>query len=155
MTATVTDNAASTAPSPGSIGRVSRITGPVVDVEFPVDGMPEQYNLLTTEVELAGEKKNLNLEVAQHIGDNMIRAISLQPTDGLVRGTAVQDTGGPITVPVGDVTLGHVFNTTGECLNLEEGETRSGGASTARRRPSTSSSPRPRCSRPASRSSTC
>jgi len=123
MTATVTDNAASTAPSPGSIGRVSRITGPVVDVEFPVDGMPEQYNLLTTEVELAGEKKNLNLEVAQHIGDNMIRAISLQPTDGLVRGTAVQDTGGPITVPVGDVTLGHVFNTTGECLNLEEGET--------------------------------
>src|SRR5512139_1924325 len=122
MTATATDNAAKPA-EPGGVGRVSRIIGPVVDVEFPVDGMPEQYNLLTTEVDLAGEKKNINLEVAQHIGDNMVRAISLQPTDGLVRGTAVQDSGGPITVPVGDVTLGKVFNTTGVCLNLEEGET--------------------------------
>src|SRR4029079_14652628 len=52
----------------------------------------------------------------------MVRAISLQPTDGVVRGAAVQDSGGPITVPVGDVTLGHVFNTTGECLNLQDGE---------------------------------
>ena len=65
----------------------------------------------------------LSLEVAQHIGDGMVRAISLQPTDGLVRGAQVTDTGGPITVPVGDVTLGKVFNTLGECLNLEEGET--------------------------------
>ena len=85
--------------------------------------MPEQYNLLTTEVEVGGDKRHLNLEVAQHIGDNMVRAISLQPTDGLVRGTPVQDTGGPITVPVGDVTLGKVFNTTGEVMNLAEGET--------------------------------
>jgi len=121
MTATVTETPGTT--MAGSIGRVARITGPVVDVEFPVDGMPEQYNLLTTEVDLGGERKNLNLEVAQHIGDNMVRAISLQPTDGLVRGTAVQDTGGPITVPVGDVTLGRVFNTTGDVLNLKEGET--------------------------------
>ena len=121
MTATVTETPGTT--TAGSIGRVARITGPVVDVEFPVDGMPEQYNLLTTEVDLGGERKNLNLEVAQHIGDNMVRAISLQPTDGLVRGTAVQDTGGPITVPVGDVTLGKVFNATGDVLNLEEGET--------------------------------
>jgi len=121
MTATVTETPGTT--TAGSIGRVARIIGPVVDVEFPVDGMPEQYNLLTTEVELGGERKNLNLEVAQHIGDNMVRAISLQPTDGLVRGTAVQDTGGPITVPVGDVTLGKVFNATGDVLNLEEGET--------------------------------
>jgi len=121
MTATVTETPGTT--TAGSIGRVARITGPVVDVEFPVDGMPEQYNLLTTEVDLGGERKNLNLEVAQHIGDNMVRAISLQPTDGLVRGTAVQDTGGPITVPVGDVTLGKVFNTTGDVLNLKEGET--------------------------------
>ena len=85
--------------------------------------MPEQYNLLTTEVEVEGVKRHLNLEVAQHIGDNMVRAISLQPTDGLVRGTPVQDTGGPITVPVGDITLGKVFNTTGEVMNLAEGET--------------------------------
>ncbi len=125
MTATVSDTTW-TAPPAGGVGRISRIIGPVVDVEFPADAMPEQYNLLTTEVTLAGETKNLNLEVAQHIGDNMVRAISLQPTDGLVRGSAVQDTGGPITVPVGDVTLGHVFNTTGECMNLAEGETARG-----------------------------
>src|SRR6478735_2343837 len=109
MTATVSDTTW-TAPPAGGVGRISRIIGPVVDVEFPVDAMPEIYNLLTTEVELAGEKKNLNLEVAQHIGDNMVRAISLQPT------------GGPIMVPVGDATLGHVFNTTGDCLNLEGDE---------------------------------
>ena len=121
MTATATEATQGT--TPGAVGRVSRIIGPVVDVEFPGDGMPEQYNLLTTSVEIAGETKELNLEVAQHIGDNMVRAISLQPTDGLVRGSKVQDTGGPITVPVGDVTLGHVFNTTGVCLNLEPGET--------------------------------
>jgi F-type H+-transporting ATPase subunit beta len=121
MTATVSENAADTAVA-GGVGRISRIIGPVVDVEFPADAMPDQYNLLTTTVELEGEQKNLNLEVAQHIGDNMVRAISLQPTDGLVRGSSVKDTGGPISVPVGNVTLGKVFNATGECLNLEEGE---------------------------------
>jgi len=104
------------------VGRVSRIIGPVIDVEFPADAMPSMYNLLTVEVELSGETKSLNLEVAQYIGDNMVRAISLQPTDGVVRGAAVKDSGGPITVPVGDVTLGHVFNTTGECLNLKGDE---------------------------------
>ncbi|WP_226344447.1 F0F1 ATP synthase subunit beta [Agilicoccus flavus] len=108
----------------GGQGRLSRIIGPVVDVEFPADAMPEMYNLLTAEVELSGETKKINLEVAQFLGDNLVRAISLQPTDGLVRGTPVQDTGGPITVPVGDVTLGNVFNATGQCLNLEgTGET--------------------------------
>jgi F-type H+/Na+-transporting ATPase subunit beta len=106
----------------GGAGRVSRIIGPVIDVEFPADAMPAMYNLLTVMVELAGEKKSLNLEVAQHIGDNMVRAISLQPTDGVVRGAPVKDSGGPIMVPVGDVTLGHVFNTTGDCLNLKGGE---------------------------------
>src|SRR5512134_1996123 len=121
MTATVSED--TKAPQAGGVGRIARITGPVVDVEFPVDAMPEQFNLLKTEVELSGEKKNINMEVAQHIGDNMVRAISLQPTDGLVRCSAVQDTGGPISVPVGDVTLGKVFNATGDCLNMPEGET--------------------------------
>src|SRR6188474_3066982 len=120
MTATIEETQES---GSAGVGRISRIIGPVVDVEIPADAMPEQYNLLTTEVSLSGETKNINLEVAQHIGDSMVRAISLQPTDGLVRGSSVQDTGGPITVPVGDVTLGHVFNTTGECMNLQEGET--------------------------------
>ena len=109
---------AQSAPKPGGQGRLARIIGPVVDVEFPADAMPDIYNLLTAEVTVSGQTKKLNLEVAQHIGDNMVRAISLQPTDGLVRGTTVQDSGGPISVPVGDVTLGHVFNTTGDCLDL-------------------------------------
>jgi F-type H+/Na+-transporting ATPase subunit beta len=122
MTAEIKEGTPSTAQKGGGVGRVSRIIGPVIDVEFPADAMPSMYNLLTVEVELSGETKSLNLEVAQHIGDNMVRAISLQPTDGVVRGAAVQDSGGPITVPVGDVTLGHVFNTTGDCLNLKGDE---------------------------------
>jgi len=122
MTAVTNEDATATAQHEGGVGRVSRIIGPVIDVEFPADAMPSMYNLLTVEVELSGETKSLNLEVAQYIGDNMVRAISLQPTDGVVRGSAVKDSGGPITVPVGDVTLGHVFNTTGECLNLKGDE---------------------------------
>ncbi|MBD2758337.1 F0F1 ATP synthase subunit beta [Yimella sp. cx-573] len=123
MSTVATEQGADQAQQPGGVGRISRVIGPVVDVEFSVDTMPEMYNLLTTTVELGGETKNVNLEVAQHIGDSMVRAISLQPTDGLVRGSSVQDTGGPISVPVGDVTLGRVFNATGDCMNLEEGET--------------------------------
>ena len=158
MTATVTDNAGQAAAA-GGVGRVSRIIGPVVDVEFPADAMPEMYNLLTTEVDLGGEKKNLNLEVAQHIGDNLVRAISLQPTDGVVRGAPVRDTGGPITVPVGDVTLGHVFNATGDVLDLKP--RREARDHRALGHPPQGPGLRParaqdrRCSRPASRSSTC
>ncbi|GGK59782.1 F0F1 ATP synthase subunit beta [Ornithinimicrobium pekingense] len=107
----------------GGVGRLARIIGPVVDVEFPPGQMPALYNLLKTEVTMGDRTSTINLEVAQDIGDNMVRAISLQPTDGLVRGAAVQDTGGPIMVPVGDVTLGHVFNATGDVLDLPEGET--------------------------------
>jgi F-type H+-transporting ATPase subunit beta len=104
------------------IGRVVRIIGPVVDAEFPRDAMPDIYNALHVDVTLSGGTKTLTLEVAQHLGDNVVRTISMQPTDGLVRGTEVRDTGGPITVPVGDVTKGHVFNAIGDCLNLREGE---------------------------------
>ncbi|MFI1567619.1 F0F1 ATP synthase subunit beta [Streptomyces sp. NPDC020490] len=104
-------------------GRVARVIGPVVDVEFPVDAMPEIYNALHVEVAdpaNAGEKKTLTLEVAQHLGDGVIRAISMQPTDGLVRQAAVTDTGTGISVPVGDFTKGKVFNTLGEVLNVDE-----------------------------------
>src|SRR5690349_1574378 len=120
MTATVEEKKAGA--TEGAGGRIARVIGPVVDIEFPVDSMPDMYNKLECAFELSGEKHTLSLEVAQHIGDGMVRAISLQPTDGLVRGAQVTDTGGPITVPVGDATLGHVFNTLGDCLNLEEGE---------------------------------
>src|SRR5688500_5347448 len=121
MTATINESAETT--SAGGVGRIARVIGPVVDIEFPSDSMPPIYNALTCEFELSGETKTIILEVAQHIGDGMVRAISMKPTDGLVRGGQVSDTGESITVPVGDVTLGKVFNTTGDCLNLEEGET--------------------------------
>ncbi|WP_328768592.1 F0F1 ATP synthase subunit beta [Streptomyces sp. NBC_00286] len=104
-------------------GRVARVIGPVVDVEFPVDAMPEIYNALHVEVAdpaKAGEKKILTLEVAQHLGDGLVRTISMQPTDGLVRQASVTDTGTGITVPVGDFTKGKVFNTLGEVLNSDE-----------------------------------
>ncbi|MBB5115960.1 F0F1 ATP synthase subunit beta [Micromonospora echinospora] len=104
-------------------GRVVRVIGPVVDAEFPRDAMPELFNALHVDVTLSGGEKTLTLEVAQHLGDNLVRAISMQPTDGLVRGTDVRDTGAPISVPVGDAVKGHVFNAIGECLNLAEGET--------------------------------
>src|SRR3954468_20555576 len=119
MTATVEET---TETGSDGVGRIARVIGPVVDIEFPVDSMPEMYNKLETQLELGGETTTLPLEVAQHIGDGMVRAISLKPTDGLVRGSQVRDTGGPITVPVGEATLGHVFNATGDCLDLKEGE---------------------------------
>jgi F-type H+-transporting ATPase subunit beta len=105
------------------VGRVARVTGPVVDVEFPPDAMPAIYNALSVDVSFSsGEGENethtLTLEVEQHLGDNMIRAVSLQPTDGLVRGAEVADSGSPISVPVGDVTKGHVWNTLGESLDV-------------------------------------
>ncbi|HEY7485780.1 MAG TPA: F0F1 ATP synthase subunit beta [Streptosporangiaceae bacterium] len=99
-------------------GRIARITGAVVDVEFSVETMPEIYNALTAEVTLGGETRTLTFEVAQHIGDNMVRAVALQPTDGLVRGAPVVDTGSAITVPVGDGVKGHVFNALGDALDV-------------------------------------
>jgi F-type H+-transporting ATPase subunit beta len=101
-----------------TIGRVVRVIGPVVDVEFGRNGLPALFNALTCEIELGELSKTLTLEVAQHIGDDMVRAIALQPTDGLVRGSEVTDTGSPIMVPVGPGTLGHVFNTLGEPLDV-------------------------------------
>src|SRR5574342_749524 len=105
------------------VGRVVRVIGPVVDAEFPRDAMPEIFNALHVDVTLAEGTKTLTLEVSLHLGDNMVRTISMQPTDGLVRGAEVRDTGQAITVPVGEITKGHVFNAIGDCLNLKEGET--------------------------------
>ncbi|NTV40211.1 MAG: F0F1 ATP synthase subunit beta, partial [Demequinaceae bacterium] len=109
-------------------GRVARVIGPVVDIEFPGDALPDMYSALTTTIDLKAQGEDegvmhMTLEVAQHLGDNMIRAIALKPTDGLVRGAIVVDTGAPISVPVGDVTLGHVWNVTGDLLNGKPGET--------------------------------
>ncbi|MCU7724621.1 F0F1 ATP synthase subunit beta [Actinoplanes sp. KI2] len=101
------------------VGRVVRVIGPVVDAEFPRDAMPDIFNALHVEVTLSEGTKKLTLEVAQHLGDNLVRAISMQPTDGLIRGAEVTDTGAPISVPVGDVTKGHVFNALGDVLNAD------------------------------------
>jgi len=117
MTATVENPAESGAATTGT-GRVARVIGPVVDVEFPAEQMPEIYFALHVDTSIGGETRTLTLEVEQHIGDNMVRAISLQPTDGLVRGAEVTSTGSPITVPVGDVAKGHVFNALGEPLDV-------------------------------------
>src|SRR6202451_313342 len=99
-------------------GRVVRVIGPVVDVEFPADAMPEIYFALHVDITYGGKTRTLTLEVEQHIGDDVVRAISLEATDGLVRGAEVISTGGPISVPVGDVTKGHVFNVLGEPLDV-------------------------------------
>src|SRR5215203_269977 len=120
MTATVEEQR-SGAPA-GGVGRVSRVIGPVCDVEFPVDQMPEIYNALLVDTTVADDKRTMTMEVALHIGDNMVRAIALKPTDGMTRGTEVRDTGAPITVPVGDITKGHVWNVTGEPLNVPASE---------------------------------
>jgi F-type H+/Na+-transporting ATPase subunit beta len=116
MTAT-TDSGVSDAAATANTGRVARVIGPVVDVEFSAETMPDIYNALHVDVTLDGVTKTLTLEVAQHIGDNIVRAISMQQTDGMVRGATVIDTGESITVPVGDVTKGHVFNVLGETLD--------------------------------------
>src|SRR5689334_8615088 len=120
---TITADSTSTeAPKQGGTGRVARVIGPVVDVEFAPDEMPEIYNALEVERTMGGETTVLTLEVAQHIGDNLVRGIAMQPTDGLVRGAPVVDTGAPISVPVGDVTKGHVFNALGKPLDVSEDE---------------------------------
>ena len=108
--------AAETSSAPG-VGRIARVTGPVVDIEFPHDAIPEIYNLLKTTITIGDSSQEIGLEVAQHLGDDLVRAISLKPTDGLVRGQEVRDTGAPISVPVGDVTKGKVFDVLGNILN--------------------------------------
>src|SRR5699024_3423711 len=99
MTATATE----TSPAQGTaLGRISRVIGPVVDIEFPLDSVPEIYNALSTTVDLSEGTRKLTFEVGLHLGNALVRAVSLQPTDGLVRGQAVVDSGAPISVPVGD-----------------------------------------------------
>ncbi|HYS37406.1 MAG TPA: F0F1 ATP synthase subunit beta [Pseudonocardiaceae bacterium] len=110
MTATISSTATAT-------GRVVRVIGPVVDVEFARDQIPALFNALHVTVALGGTDRMLTLEVAQHLGDNVVRTISMQPTDGMVRGVEVTDTGSAISVPVGPEVKGHVFNTLGECLD--------------------------------------
>jgi F-type H+/Na+-transporting ATPase subunit beta len=101
----------------GAEGRIVRVIGPVVDVEFPPGDVPDINNALTFERREGDRQVTLTAEVAQHIGDHRVRAICMQPTDGVVRGADVTDTGAPISVPVGPGTLGHIYNVLGEPLD--------------------------------------
>ncbi|MGH2685456.1 MAG: F0F1 ATP synthase subunit beta, partial [Actinomycetota bacterium] len=103
-------------------GRVVQVIGPVVDVEFPPDGLPEIHHALELDRVLEGEEQTIVCEVAQHIGHSMVRAVAMKPTDGVVRGSPVRNTGQPITVPVGPNVLGHVYNVLGEPLDTDKVE---------------------------------
>ncbi|MGH2572032.1 MAG: F0F1 ATP synthase subunit beta [Actinomycetota bacterium] len=103
-------------------GRIVAVIGPVVDVEFPPEGLPEINTALRIERTLGGQTDTITCEVAQHIGESVVRAIALRPTDGLVRGAPVQNTRSPITVPVGKGVLGHVYNVLGEPLDVDPSE---------------------------------
>src|SRR3974390_3148226 len=99
-------------------GWVVAIYGPVVDVEFPPDALPEINTALEMGIVLEGDTITVTAEVAQQIGEGRVRAVCLKPTDGLQRGTTVRNTGRGISVPVGDGTLGHVWNVIGEPLDI-------------------------------------
>ena len=108
-------------------GRITRVQGSVIDIEFPVGHLPDIYNALTVKINSVGNTEGetlheITLEVEQHLGDSIVRAVALKPTDGLVRGALVTNTGGPIEVPVGDVTKGHVFDVAGHILNAKDDE---------------------------------
>ena len=97
-----------------NIGKIVQIIGPVVDVQFSAENMPAIYQALTVEFTAAGRPEKLTLEVQQHLGEWVVRAIAMSSTEGLVRGMPIVDTGAPITVPVGDGTLGRIINVTGD-----------------------------------------
>ena len=101
-------------------GRVVAITGPVVDVEFPPHSLPEINFAVQMDLELDGKKITVTGEVAQQIGEGRVRCVCMQPTDGLVRGAVVRNTGRGITVPVGNAVLGHVFNVLGKPLDTDD-----------------------------------
>jgi len=105
-------------------GKIIQVIGPVIDVEFETGNLPELNNAVMVRTEDQEDKTrefNLTFEVAQHLGNNAVRCVSMQSTDGLVRGMVVIDTGSAIKIPVGDKTLGRIFNVVGEAID-EQGE---------------------------------
>ena len=111
-----------------NIGRITQIIGPVLDVSFPPSKMPNIYNSLVIQGKnSAGEDLDVTCEVQQLLGDHCVRAISMSATDGLMRGMEVRDTGQPLTVPVGESTLGRIFNVLGQTVdNLGPVDTQNG-----------------------------
>ncbi|MGH7668110.1 MAG: F0F1 ATP synthase subunit beta [Gemmatimonadaceae bacterium] len=109
-----------TTTAPANIGKVVQVIGPVLDVEFEADKLPELYNALTLRATVDGIEVNVVVEVQQHIGRNQVRAVAMSSTDAVVRGMDVVDTGGPITVPVGEAALGRILNVLGEPVDHGE-----------------------------------
>ncbi|MBN1475937.1 F0F1 ATP synthase subunit beta [Candidatus Sumerlaeota bacterium] len=97
------------------IGHVKQVIGPTVDIEFETEHLPDILNAIT--IEVPARETTITVEVAQHLGNNTVRCVAMQSTDGLVRGTPCVDTGAPISVPVGEQTLGHIFNLLGDPLD--------------------------------------
>jgi len=97
-----------------SEGRILSVTGPVIEVEFPPDELPEIGYALTVERTIGGDTDTITAEVSQHVGESTVRAVCMKNIDGLVRGSTVTNTGAPISVPVGEAVLGHLYNVLGE-----------------------------------------
>jgi F-type H+/Na+-transporting ATPase subunit beta len=111
----------STVAATTNTGKVVQVIGPVVDIEFEPGRLPNIYNALTITAENAdGSKNEIVVEVEQHLGENRVRTVAMKPTDGLQRGMTVVDTGAPITVPVGPLTLGRVLNVLGEPVDFPD-----------------------------------
>ena len=98
-------------------GKVVQVIGPVVDIEFPAGELPEILSAIKIDGKAADREIHLTVEVMQHLGDSVTRCIAMSSTDGLMRGMAAEDTGSPIKVPVGEATLGRVFNVLGETVD--------------------------------------
>lgn len=110
-----------------NVGKVTQVIGPVVDVEFASGNLPEIYNALVIAGRTSAGDIRVTCEVQQLLGDNQVRAVAMSSTDGIVRGMEVEDTGAPISVPVGKATLGRIFNVLGEPIdelgNVDTAET--------------------------------
>jgi len=98
-----------------NVGKVVQVIGPTVDVAFDADKLPQIYNAVLIEDKERGIR--LTVEAALHVGDNVVRCIAMDSTDGLVRGMPATDTGAPITVPVGEECLGRIFNLVGDTID--------------------------------------
>ncbi|MFL5516375.1 MAG: F0F1 ATP synthase subunit beta, partial [Gemmatimonadales bacterium] len=113
-TAIATEKKGATGAKTKNIGRVVQVIGPVLDVEFEPEHLPEIYNALVLEDATGTVPVRLTAEVQQHIGQNQVRAVAMSTTDGVTRGMSVVDTGAAITAPVGNAALGRILNVLGE-----------------------------------------
>lgn len=140
-------------------GKIIKVVGPVVDVEFAADQLPEiNYALHVSdegqEIELES-KIDVTLEVAEHLGGNIVRTVAMSSTDGLVRGLTVENTGSPITVPVGDATLGRLFNAVSQSTKPAQLQLKNAGPSIVKHQASQNRALKRKSSKPVSKSSTC